>query len=234
MNDGRCVLRGILAMSLALAALGCESTFEIEDRPIPFSETRQQATLEYIAQHYGGSPEEISITPRIVVLHWMAIDSLEVSLKAFEPELLTKERDDLGSGGRVNVSVHFLVDYDGTVYRLMPENWMARHVIGLNLSAIGVENVGGGDEIDNLTDAQVEANVRLVRYLAEKYPSIDYLIGHSEYRAFEGHPLWLEQDEDYRTDKPDPGRRFMREVRLAVADLGLRGPQKIRAEARRP
>ena len=35
------------------------------------------------------------------------------------------------------------MDRDGAVYRLMPETWMARHTIGLNRVAIGIENVGG-------------------------------------------------------------------------------------------
>jgi beta-N-acetylhexosaminidase len=101
---------------------------------------------------------------------------------------------------------------------------MGRHVIGLNYSAIGVENVGGGKGVDNLTDAQIEANVKLVRYLAKKYPTIEYLIGHHEYTFFEGHPLWLERDPNYRTKKTDPGERFMNAVRTQVADLGLKGP----------
>ena len=33
-------------------------------------------------------------------------------------------------------SAQFLVDRDGTIYSLMPETFMARHVIGLNLSSI--------------------------------------------------------------------------------------------------
>ncbi|MGH7482008.1 MAG: N-acetylmuramoyl-L-alanine amidase, partial [Longimicrobiales bacterium] len=104
--------------------------------------------------------------------------------------------------------------------------WMARHVIGLNHVAIGVENVGGEDGVDNLTDAQIEANIRLVRYLAARYPTIEYLIGHSEYRAFEDHPLWRELDADYRTTKIDPGQRFMDAVRRGVADLDLEGPPR--------
>ena len=36
--------------------------------------------------------------------------------------------------------------------------------------------------------------------------------------------LWLELDESYRTEKIDPGDRFMTAVRDAVADLGLEGP----------
>jgi hypothetical protein len=45
-----------------------------------------------------------------------------------------------------------------------------------------------------------------------------------EYREFEGHPLWLELDESYRTEKVDPGDRFMTAVRDSVVDLGLEGP----------
>ena len=68
------------------------------------------------------------------------------------------------------------------------------------------------------------------RQLKKKYTSIDYLIGHSEYREFEGHPLWLELDDSYRTDKVDPGDRFMTAVRKAVVHLDLKGPEEIRAE----
>ncbi len=68
----------------------------------------------------------------------------------------------------------------------MPETWMARHCIGLNHVSIGVGNVGDGEKYP-LTDAQVEANAALVRYLAGKH-DITHLIGHSESRMMEGHP----------------------------------------------
>ena len=61
-------------------------------------------------------------------------------------------------GGRVNVSAHYLVARNGTIYRLMPDNWMARHCIGLNYDSIGIENVGGGKH-GKLTRKQLEANV---------------------------------------------------------------------------
>jgi len=214
----------ILWLVLLLALSGCAQELKIHDRPIRFSADRESGTMQYIADHYGESPEDISIVPRIIVLHWTAIDGFEDSFAAFDPEGLGGSRPDLAAAGDVNISIQFLVDRDGTVYRLMPETWMARHCIGLNYSAIGVENVGGGDSIDNLTDEQIAANIQLVRYLAEKYPTIQYLIGHMEYREFEGHPLWLELDEGYRTEKVDPGDRFMSVVRDSVVDLGLEGP----------
>lgn len=213
-----------VCLASLLVIAGCSSTLVIHDNSIDFSEQRVDGTLQYIQDHYGESPADITIVPRIIVLHWTAIDSFEETFAVFDREELGGSRPGLAAAGDVNVSIQFLVDRDGKVYRLMPETWMARHCIGLNASSIGVENVGGGNGIDNLTDAQIEANIRLVRYLAEKYPTIEYLIGHMEYLAFEGHPLWLELDPDYRTEKTDPGDRFMTAVRAGVADLGLEGP----------
>ena len=218
----------LLAATVLLS--GCATGVRIHDRPISFSEWRQEATRDYIAEHYEREVDEITIEPRVIVLHWTAIDDLEETLLRFDPEALPAARADLGGTDQVNVSSQFLVDRDGTVYRLMPETWMARHTIGLNLSAIGIENVGGGGGIDNMTRRQIRANIRLVRYLKSKYPSIEYLIGHSEYREFEGHPLWLEVDDNYRTKKVDPGSRMMSKVRRAVADLDLKGVGEIRAE----
>ena len=213
-----------LCLASILALSGCATGLRIHDRPISFSAERVDATQRYISDHYGKEPEDISIEPRIIVLHWTAMDELEECFATFDREHLGASRPDLGGAAEVNVSIQFLVDRDGTTYRLMPETWMARHVIGLNYSAIGVENVGGGKGIDNLTDEQIEANIRLVRYLVQKYPTIRYLIGHMDYRRFEGDPLWMELDESYRTEKVDPGDRFMTAVREAVADLGLEGP----------
>ena len=113
-----------------------------------------------------------------------------------------------------------MVDRDGTIYQLLPETTMARHVIGLNHCAIGVENVGGTEELP-LTKAQLKSNIWLVKYLKDKY-DIDYLIGHYEYTLFENHPLWLEIDEGYRTVKTDPGPEFMANVRKAVTNLDFK------------
>jgi dipeptidyl aminopeptidase/acylaminoacyl peptidase len=204
-------------------ATGAAAEPRIVDRPISFSPQRHEMTRAYIQTQYGMEVPDITITPRVVVLHWTAIDDLEATFRVFDRETLAG-RPDLAGAGAVNVSSHFVVDRDGTIYRLMPETWMARHVIGLNYNAIGVENIGGRDGVDDLTDAQIAANSALVRYLTALFPTIDYLIGHHEYQAFEGHPLWRELDASYRTVKTDPGDRFMGAVRAAVADLRLQGP----------
>jgi N-acetylmuramoyl-L-alanine amidase len=154
------------------------------------------------------------------VLHWTAIPTLEGSLEAFQPERLPSARGDIQEAGALNVSAHYLVDRDGTIYQLLPDTVMARHTIGLNHCAIGIENVGGTTETP-LTKEQLRANTRLVRSLAKTYP-IEYLIGHYEYTAFDGHPLWLEKDSGYRTTKTDPGEAFMNEVRSNLKGLSFK------------
>ena len=200
---------------------------KIIDKPIDFGQERIDMTKAYIKKHYGFEVDSIEIEPRIIVLHWTAEMSFNKSFKRLQPQKLFSDRKDIAKASALNVSAQFLVDRDGTIYRLMPENWMARHVIGLNYSSIGVENVGGkGNKKDDLTPAQLKSNIALVRYLKEKYPTITHLIGHHEYRQMEATELWLELDKGYRTKKSDPGKRFMRDVREAVADLNLSTPPK--------
>ena len=224
-------LLSLLVVLAACAAPGKPSPkLAIVDRPVPFPQERVDLTRTYIRQHYGVDARDIRIVPRIIVLHWTAIEGLDASYDEFRRPTLAGGRPELVGAGDLNVSIQFLVDRDGTIYRLMPETWIARHVIGLNYSSIGVENVGGAGGVPDLTQAQVEANIRLVRYLAHKYPTIHYLIGHHEYRDFEGHRLWLERDPGYRTPKIDPGPEFMAAVRAGVADLRLEGPADITRE----
>ncbi len=209
---------------LLLVLVSCQrNTLRIVDKPIDFSEKRIRLTLDYIHQHYGLDPKDITITPQIIVLHWIETNDLHEAFNILKPETI-QYGGIVANAGNLNVSAHFLVDRDGTVYRLMPETWMARHVIGLNYYSIGVENVGGAGGRDNMTPQQVEADARLVRYLVKKYPTIKYLIGHYEYTRMEHTPYWLERDSTYRTVKTDPSKAFMQAVRARVADLHLAHP----------
>ncbi|MBI5444861.1 MAG: N-acetylmuramoyl-L-alanine amidase, partial [Deltaproteobacteria bacterium] len=190
----------------------------VVERPVPFGETRTALTLEYIRAHYDPAASSIAIVPRMIVVHWTGSRTLVSALETFRSERLAG-RPELARAGEVNVSAHYLVDRNGTIYHLVPDSRMARHVIGLNRSAIGIENVGGPR--DPLTSAQLEANARLVRELKQKYPDLRYLIGHHEYGRFRGTPLWEERDPSYFTGKQDPGPDFMKRLRERVSDLGL-------------
>ena len=190
---------------------------EIKQMPIEFSQNRVELTKEYIKKSYGLDVENIVIVPKMIVIHHTAVDDLIESFNRFNSEILFTDRKDIQKAGNLNVSAQFLVDLDGTIYSLMPETYMARHVIGLNFSSIGVENVGGNKK--SLTTEQLKANIELVKYLKEKYKTIEYLIGHYEYQSFEKHPLFLEKNSKYRTIKNDPSKDFMEKLRLNFPDL---------------
>ena len=187
----------------------------MRQKPIPFSKKRIELTKQYKLEHYGIQNPTIYIDPKMVIIHWTAMDSFERSYAAFVREELHESREDLKSSN-LGVSAHFLVDRDGIVYKLMDEKIMARHCIGLNHCAIGIENVGGENGVENLTNAQLIANYELVAYLKKKYPKIQYLIGHYEYQQFEKHSLFKEKSKSYRTEKQDPGIRFMHALRKKI------------------
>jgi N-acetylmuramoyl-L-alanine amidase len=193
---------------------------KIIDRPIVYDSVRKTLSLQYLKERHGLIQTEPTLSPKMIVSHWTAIPTLEGSFRAFNPVML-KGRKELKGASPLNVSIHFLVDRDGTIYRLMPENLMARHVIGLNWCALGIENVGDGNKFP-LTEAQLKANIFLVKYLKKKYASIEYLIGHHEYTFFQNTPLWKETDPNYRTGKTDPGDEFMNKLRSNVKYLKLR------------
>ncbi len=208
------------AIIIVTVLCSCTGAKRIVNKPIVFNEERKQLTREYISDHYDMKTESVTIVPKMIVLHWTVIPTFENSFEAFKEARLPSWRPDIKNASALNVSAHFLVDRDGTIYSLMPETTMGRHVIGLNYCSIGVENVGGADE-NPLTTAQLKSNIWLVKYLAKKY-DIEYLIGHYEYPNFEGHPLWLEQDDGYRTTKKDPGPDFMKKVREATTKFNFK------------
>jgi len=211
-----------LILLLISTIFGLSSDIKIVDKPIVFNQERIDLTKEYIKQHYGFDVDSIEITPKIIVLHWTADMSFKRSFNRLKPPVLFSDRKDIANASRLNVSSHFMVDRDGTIYRLMPERYMARHVIGLNYYSIGIENVGGkNNKREDLTKAQLESNIKLIRYLKEKYPTVEKLIGHYEYRDLENSKYWLELDSSYRTQKRDPGKKFMSAIRERVSDLNL-------------
>jgi len=215
----------VWVLALAATTTAIAQTLAIKDHLLPWSDERTTLTEQYLAAHrtapLSGDPEvDTRMVARAVVLHWTGGPTAMSAWNTFAPTRLSG-RPELSRGGALNVGAHFLVDRDGTIQRLVPEDRVVRHCIGLNHVAIGVENVGGPDL--PLTDAQVEADAALVRELAAKLP-IEYLLGHQEAPRMEATPLFEERDPGYRNSKPDPGAAFMEKVRAKVADLGLKAP----------
>lgn len=193
--------------------------FKIIENPINYSAERVALSLEYLKDHHGLNQKTPTIVPKMIVLHYTAGGTVESNFKYFNKTHLESARNTLKKQSTLNVSSQYIVDRDGTIYQLMEPTQFARHTIGLNYCAIGVENIGSKKQ--PLTEKQIEANAELVRYLAKKY-KIEYLIGHSEYGVFRNSKLWKESDPKYFTGKEDPGKDFMTKVRQQVSDLKLK------------
>ncbi len=193
---------------------------------LPWTAERDALTVAYLRAHRtapvtGDPAVDTHMVPRAIVLHWTAGPTASSAWSTFAPARLSG-RAELQGAGALNVGAHYLVDQDGSIQRLVPDDRVVRHCIGLNHVAIGIENVGGA-AAHPLTDAQVAADVALIRALAARYP-IEVLLGHLELRRMESSPLFEERDPNYRTSKPDPGADFMMKVRAGVVDLGLGAP----------
>ncbi|MDB4955042.1 MAG: N-acetylmuramoyl-L-alanine amidase [Myxococcales bacterium] len=193
----------------------------IVDAPLAWSEERARLTLEYRRAHSDPAAADLTIAPRVIVLHYTGGGSANATRKYFDNTRVEASRKQIAAAGAVNVSSHFLVDRDGTIYRLQPETQFARHCIGLNHIAIGIENVGDEAKFP-LTDAQIAADAALVRELARRFP-ITHLLGHHEVMEFREHPYYVERDPTYKNDKGDPGPRVMKRVRSIIEELHLSG-----------
>jgi len=76
---------------------------------------------------------------------------------------------------------HFVIDRDGTIYQLVPLGIMCRHTVGLNYTAFGIEHVGMSDADVMSNKRQMDASLRLTRWLRCRYSiGVGNVIGHSE------------------------------------------------------
>lgn len=191
----------------------------IVNKPISYGKDRILLSIEYLKIRHGIDQQTPTITPRMIVLHYTDGGTVNSIHSYFNATEIESARNFNKKQSALNVSSQFLIDRDGTIYSLMPDNYFARHTIGLNYCAIGVENIG--DAAHPLTTKQVAANAALIRCLVKKY-HIEYLIGHSESGNFRKSSLWKETDPKYYTDKSDPGEDFMVNVRSSIKDLNLK------------
>lgn len=195
----------------AAASLRTVTAPVIIDRPVRLTEYRKQLIREYAFQHYG--EEFTEIVPQAVIVHWTESPEADGVFDYFYKET----RND----GTLNVCSQFLVDRDGTIFRLTPETMLDRHAIGYNWCAIGIENVGGTANREDLTEAQLQANVLLIRYLQEKYPTVRYVWGHYQQTLAKKSGLFRENVSDYFHGKVDPGPKFMKALHKKLKDTGL-------------
>jgi N-acetyl-anhydromuramyl-L-alanine amidase AmpD len=67
------------------------------------------------------------------------------------------------------VSIHYIVGRDGEVARSVPENEIAVHAVGRNERSIGIELINAGDGREPYPEAQIEALVKLIKGIQQRW-----------------------------------------------------------------
>ena len=192
---------------------------KIIEKRILYNTEREKLSIQYLKERHGIIKQTPSITPKFIVLHYTAGGSVSSNFNYFNNVRIENSRELNKSQSLLNVSSHYLIDSDGTIYHLVDDTLFARHTIGLNYCAIGIENIGS--DTKPLTKEQVVANANLIRHLCKKY-KIEFVIGHSEYTLFRKSDYWKETNPTYITYKNDPGDSFLAAVRKLIIDLHLK------------
>lgn len=136
-------------------------------------------------------------------------------------------------GTRTGNSGHFYIDRDGSTQHWVPLERIAHHVRDHNAYSVGIELVNRGrfpdwwdstaqDRAESYPAAQVEALVRLLRWLRECLPSLAEVAGHEQ----------LDRDRIPATDDPaltvrrkrDPGPGFPWDPVLDGSGLAMKNP----------
>ena len=74
----------IFTSVLWLSLSSCSSV-KIIDKPVVMNSQRDSLTIEYLKTRYHIDQNSPNIEPKMVVVHWTAIPTLEKTLKAFDP-----------------------------------------------------------------------------------------------------------------------------------------------------
>jgi N-acetylmuramoyl-L-alanine amidase len=180
---------------------------------IPFPQNRKDEMRAYSLRHYGIDSYRL-IDPHLIIWHYTDSTTYGSVYNTFADDVPDVQFHELPQ-----VCTHFVISTHGTVHQLVPLNLMCRQVVGLNYTALGIENVGDSDQ-QVLDDAgQYRAALRLTRWLRCRFHiPVRNVIGHNESLQS---PYFRELVPAFRGQThSDFNRHDMNIVRAAVARLG--------------
>ena len=144
-------------------------------RPIPFGARRRAETAAYAQRHYGFRSWRLR-RPKVIVEHYTAATTFSSTYAAFARDVPDGELGELPAP-----CAHFVVDRDGRIYQLVRLDTICRHTVGLNWTAIGVENVGTSARDILRNSRQLASSRRLALWLMQRYGiELRNVIGHAE------------------------------------------------------
>jgi len=192
----------------------------VVSKPIPFPQKRRDEMRAYAKRHYGVDDYRL-VKPHVIVEHFTATSSFLPVFRTFANDAPDVELHELPG-----VCSHYVIDRDGTIYKLVSLKLMCRHTVGLNYTAIGIEHVGQSDAQVLGDKRQLRASLRLTRMLQGRYGiATKNVIGHNESL---GSPYHRERVARLRHQTHGDFRRAsMNRYRRALG--GLPAPRSVRA-----
>jgi N-acetylmuramoyl-L-alanine amidase len=138
-----------------------------------------EALLPYWQRLQERDPQLINL----VVIHCTELPDMKMA-REFGERIIYSES---GTG----VSGHYYIDRDGSIFRYVPEDRIANHVIGHNEHSIGIELVNSGRypkwfystsqyPNDPYTAEQIDSLKELLKDLRERNPTLKNIAGHSD------------------------------------------------------
>jgi N-acetylmuramoyl-L-alanine amidase len=88
---------------------------------------------------------------------------------------------------------HYLIDKDGVIHNLHPEEQFSNGVKGYNMQTINVCYIGGA-KVDDRTDAQKAIMLGLLKHLKGKYPNA-LIQGHRDFGVNKACPRFNAKEE---------------------------------------
>jgi len=144
-------------------------------KPIPFGPKRRAEMAAYARRHYGIDSWRLT-NPHVIVEHYTASLTFSSTYNYF-----AGDTPDVELGELPGVCSHFVIDRDGTIYQLVPLGTMCRHTVGLNYTAIGIEDVAVTDQQILSNPRQLQSSLDLTLWLMQqKHIQLRNVIGHNE------------------------------------------------------
>ena len=143
--------------------------------PIPFPPARKAQMRSYALEHYGIASYRL-VHPHLIIWHYTESSTFQSVWNTFADDVPDVTYHELPQ-----VCAHFVIDTNGTIYQLVPLDIMCRQVVGLNYTAIAIENVGFSDSQVMDDRAQFDAALSLTRWLRCRFAiPVSGVIGHNE------------------------------------------------------
>ena len=176
------------------------------NREEPLTGRPRYIPVKYIVIHSTGGPD---CRPRFA----FHSGTLDTNIKHFKDEVDNSK-----------VSIHYLVDRDGTVVRMVPEDQIAYHVVGYNQQSVGIELINNGNGQDPFSPKQVHALELLLGDLLSRYSlGPENVVAHADLEK--RHYFCGKVDAGPR--RVDPGSNFpWQEVRTYLSLPCRQNPQK--------